>query len=423
MSEYLGEFRTEWRAVTSAMIGLSCGMMMTSYAAGIMGPHLIAEFGWSKSDLAAVQILGLVAIFSFPFVGRLADMVGARRTALIGIVSAPFVLFGFSMVNSIGMYAGLFALQVLLLTTTTPPIYCRLIVQYFKQARGLALAVAVSGPPLVAAVGGPLLNNLVVAQGWQAGYLALMVFSAVAGLAAFLLMPAELRDGAMPTLKAKSMRKVSARADYRQTLRNPVFWVLAISMMLCNLPQAVVLTQLNLMIAEQGVVGRSASIMISAYAMGMLVGRFISGFALDRFPPPLVATFGLSISAFGLMFMAVGGGSIVGLSICVLAIGLSFGAESDILAYLIYRHFGVRTFSTVFGLLSSVISISAMFGALSLSLVLRFTDSYKPFLLATGFCVLVGGFLLLLLRRHGTNTEETEDHAEAEVAAKQNSAA
>jgi MFS family permease len=361
MSEYLGEFRTEWRAVTSAMIGLSCGLMMTSYAAGIMGPHLIAEFGWSRSDLAALQILGLLAIFTFPFVGRLADVAGARRTALIGIVSAPFVLFAFSMV---------------------------------------------------------------VAQGWRAGYLALMVFSLVAGLAAFLLMPAELRDGARQKHQAKPMLKSSARADYRPTLRNFAFWVLALSMMLCNLPQAVVLTQLNLMIAEHGVVGRSASIMVSAYAMGMLAGRFISGLALDRLPPRLVATFGLSISAFGLVAMSLGGGSIAGLSICVLAIGLSFGAESDILAYLIYRYFGVRTYSTVFGMLSSVISISAMLGALSLSLVLRSTASYRPFLLVTGICVLVVGFLLLLLLpRHAVDAEEAKEQAAAEFGANQKSTA
>jgi predicted MFS family arabinose efflux permease len=393
--------------------------MLNSYAAAIMGPYLVAEFGWAKSDLAAVQILGLVAIFTFPFVGRLADVVGARRTALVGIIASPIVFFAFSRVTSIGMFAGIFAIQVFFLTTTTPPIYCRVIVQCFKQARGLALAVAASGPPLVAAVGGPLLNNLVVAQGWKAGYLALMVFSLVAGLAAFLLMPAELRDGAKPKRKAKPMRKSPVREDYTLILRNPAFWVLAISMMLCNLPQAIILTQLNLIIAEHGVVGRSASIMVSAYAMGMLAGRVISGLALDRFPSRLVATFGLLISAFGLVAMGIGGGSIVGLAIAVLGVGLSFGAESDILAYLIYRHFGVHTFSTVFGLLSSVISISAMLGALSMSIVLHLTDSYKPFLMATGFGVLIGGLLLLLLPSHGVGGEEVEEGAEIGAVAMQ----
>ncbi|SFF96437.1 Sugar phosphate permease [Novosphingobium sp. CF614] len=393
MSEYLGEFRTEWRAVTSAMVGLSSGLIMNSYAAGIMGPHLVAAFHWSKSELAAVQILALIAVFAFPFVGRLADVVGSRRTALVGIVASPLLFFAFTMVTSITTYAAIFALQVLFLTTTTPPIYCRVIVQYFKKARGLALALAASGPSAVAAIGGPLLNNLVVAKGWQAGYLALMVFAIVGGLSAYLLMPRELRESGQPA------RKQAAREDYRMILHAPAFWLLVVSMLLCNLPQAVILTQLNLMIAEHNVVGRSASIMVSAYAVGMLIGRFISGYALDRFPARLVATIGLSISAFGLLAMGLQGGSIVGLALAVLAIGLSFGAESDILAYLIYRQFGVRVYSTVHGMLAATVAIASALGAGALSYILYLTDSYKPFLLITGVAVLTGGLLLLLLPR------------------------
>jgi MFS family permease len=412
MPGYLGEFRKDWRAVTSAMIGLSCGLPMTSYAAAVMGPHLIDAFGWDRSDLAAVQVLGLVAIFTFPFVGRLADKLGARRTALVGIIACPVLFFAFSRMSSIGMFAALFALQVFFLTTTTPPIYFRVIVQFFKEAKGLALAIAAAGPSLVAAVGGPLLNSLVIAQGWQAGYLALMAFTLVAGLTAFFLMPEELRQGASPTGEASPTHKAFARADFRPILRNRLFWLFAISMLLCNLPQAIILTQLNLMVAEQGIVGESASIMVSAYALGMMAGRLISGLALDHLPSRLVATFGLCVSAVGLLVMGSGSGSVAVLAISVLAIGLSFGAESDILAYLISRHFSARTFSTVFGMLSSVIAISAMLGALSLSLVLRLTESYMPFLLTTGILVLVGALMLLLLPRHGA---EEDDPAEAEA--------
>jgi MFS family permease len=409
MTAYLGEFRTEWRAVTSAMIGLSCGLSMNSYAAAVMGPHLIDALGWARSDLAAVQVLGLVAIFTFPFVGRLADKLGARHTALVGIIASPILFFALSRVNSIGMFAVLFALQVFFLTTTTPPIYFRVIVQFFKQAKGLALAIAAAGPALAAALGGPLLNNLVIAQGWQAGYLALMAFALVGGLTAFFLMPEELRDGGAPTGEAKPARQAIAKADFRHTLRNGLFWLLAISMLLCNLPQAIILTQLNLMVAEQGIVGKSASIMVSAYALGMMAGRLISGLALDHLPSRLVATFGLCVSAIGLLVMGSGFGSVTVLVIAVLAIGLSFGAESDILAYLISRHFSTRTFSTVFGMLSSIISISAMLGALSLSLVLRLTDSYQPFLIASGLGVLVGALLLLLLPRHGIDSAEVKE--------------
>lgn len=395
MSEYVHEFRTQWRALASATIGLSCGLILNSYVAGIMGPHLLAQFGWTKSQLASVQVLSLFTVVAFPVVGRMADIFGGRRTALVGIVTSPLLFLGFSQVTSFAMYAALFGAQVALLTTTTPPIYFRVIVQNFRKARGMALALAIAGPSLVAAIGGPLLNNLVVAQGWQAGYLALMAFSAAGGLLAYLMMPFELRANAAP------IRKRPAREDFAAILRHRVFWVLAVSMLLCNLPQAIILSQLNLILSEFGVTGRSASIMVSSYAIGMMVGRFISGYALDRFPPRIVATLGLLLSGFGILGLGLTGGSIIWLSVAVLAIGLSFGAESDIIAFLIYRHFGGRIYSTVHGLTSSMVAISATIGAALLSFILHVTDAYLPFLMGTGLCVLAGGLLLLLLPRNG----------------------
>jgi len=404
MSQYLNEFRTQWRAIASATIGLTSGLMMNSYAAAVMVPHLATSLGWSKADLAAVQVMAIATVFAFPFVGRLADVFGARRTALVGIVSSPLLFLGFSMMNSIWTYVILFGLQVVLLTTTTPPIYCRVIVEYFKQARGLALAIAASGPPLAAVIGGPLLNNFVIAHGWRAGYLALMVFTVVGGLAALLLMPAETKSA------SRTRPPSRARQDYAFILKSPAFWLLVVSTLLCNLPQAVLLTQLNLMIAEQGVVGRAASIMVSAYAGGMLVGRFISGFALDRFPARLVATAGLCISALGLWAMGTIEGSVTGLAIAVLAIGFSFGAEADILAYLIVRQFGVRVFSSVHGMLAASVAVSSALGAGLLSLTLSTTgDSYQPFLLGTGLGVLAGALLLLLLPKPSDFVDEADE--------------
>lgn len=402
MSEYIDEFRTQWRAITSATIGLSCGLVLNSYALGIMGPHLVAQFGWSKSELASVQIASLLTVIAFPFVGRMADVVGGRRTALVGIIASPLLFFGFSQVSSFAMYAVLYAMQVALLTTTTPPIYFRVIVNYFHKARGMALAIAIAGPSLTAAIGGPLLNNLVVDQGWQAGYYALMLFTLVGGALAFVLMPPE------PGVSAVPARKRPAREDFGIILRNRAFWIIAFSMLLCNLPQAILVSQLNLVIAEFGVVGRAASIMVSAYAIGMLVGRFISGYALDRFQPRLVASLGLMLSAIGLLSLGLTGGSIVLLSIAVMAIGLSFGAESDIVAYLIYRHFGGRIYSSVHGLTSSIVAISSVLGAALVALVLHMTDKYLPFLVGTGLSVLAGAILLLFLPRHGIEEDVGE---------------
>ena len=407
MSSYWREFITEWRAVSSAMIGLACGLIMTSYSLGIMGPHIIAEFGWSKADLAGVQVLAIGTVIAFPFVGRLTDIIGVRRTAMIGVVSSPLLFFGLSMMNGdFRLYALFFALQVVLLTTTTPPIYCRVVVQKFNLAKGLALAIAAAGPALLAAIGGPLLNNFVVENGWRAGYIALAVVAAIGGGLAIALMPPEDRE------EQKRSRPKPAREDYAEIFRSRAFWLICGSMLLCNMPGPAMLSQLNLIVAEQGVVGKAASIMVSAYATGMLIGRFISGVALDRFSAPLVAAGALALTSVGLFMIAWSGGSVPVLAVGIMLVGLSLGAESDIIAYMIHNNFGTRIYSSVFGMTSSVVSISAAFGAGLLSVVLTRTNSYSTFMVISGVFVLIGSSLFLFLPR-GLAVAEPADEAEA----------
>jgi MFS family permease len=83
---YFSELRAQWRPLTAALIGLGS---LTMYTTSIMAPHFLKEFGWSKSEFALVGSLSLLTIPIFPFIGRVADTLGVRRTALIGVVSLP----------------------------------------------------------------------------------------------------------------------------------------------------------------------------------------------------------------------------------------------------------------------------------------------------------------------------------------------
>ena len=86
---YLSELCTHWRPLLAAMIGLGSGYSTTNYVTSIMVPEFLAEFGWTKSEFALIGVLGLLSTPLFPVVGRLADVLGVRKTALIGIVAGP----------------------------------------------------------------------------------------------------------------------------------------------------------------------------------------------------------------------------------------------------------------------------------------------------------------------------------------------
>ena len=367
---------------------------MSTFATSVIAPDLLAEFGWSMSAFAMLSTISLLAGLSLPFAGRLADVMGVRRTALIGIVAMPLTYFAYSLMSgAMWQYIAIYCLQSVFCITTTSTVYSRIAVQHSQRARGLALAIVATGPALSAAIGGPLLNLLVEAQGWQAAYRALALFTAVAGAITMLLLPREPRaEGAV----AKPKRR--ARDDYPAILRSHAFWFLAGSMVLCNLPQVVFLSQLKLVLIDNGIAPGGVGVMLSAFALGTLAGRFLTGLALDHMPPHLVGFVCMGLPAVGLLLLASSLDTPAVLTFATLCFGFSFGSEGDIVGYLVARNFALAVYGSVLGLLTLAMSIAASSGAALLSVTLTLTGGFDFFLVACAVTVLLGSFMLLPLK-------------------------
>lgn len=400
---YFAELRAAWRPLLAATLGLATGMSTVGIVTSTIAPSLVADAGWSKAEFAMVGMFSLVMSIAFPFVGRLADVIGVRWTALIGIVAFPITYFAWSQVNgSLPAYIAIFIAQALLCITTTSTVYTRLVVQHVERARGLALAIAASGPAVTQAIGGPILNDYVETHGWSAAYQAVALVSVITGVIVFLLIPPERKaTPAAPRVKRR------ARDDYPAIFRTPAFWIILGAMLLCNLPQTIMLVQLKMLLLANGVTGEGAGTMIAAISVGMLVGRILAGVALDRFRSDVVAFIALGLPSVGLFLIASSLDAPMVLTFAVFCIGFAFGAEGDILGFLAARHFGVAIYSSVMGLLTCAISFSSASGAALVGYSLATTGGYELYLVIAGAAALVGSVLLLLLgpnRREETAT-------------------
>jgi predicted MFS family arabinose efflux permease len=214
------------------------------------------------------------------------------------------------------------------------------------------------------------------------------------------MLPPEQRGGQTTLAKPKT-----AKRDYSRIFRSYVFWILIVAILLVNLPQSIMMTQLALILAENGAFGKDASLMISALAGGTIIGRLASGLALDRFPPRLVATIGLAMSGLGLIVIASGFDARPALFFSVLVFGMSIGAESDVIAYLVVRNFGVKIYSSVHSILATSTAIAAVLGSVLLSVALSHFGQYWQFLGITGALVVLASMLFLLL----PNNPQVED--------------
>ena len=397
---YFGEFRAHWQPLAAATAGLSAGLSLSAYTNAAMAPRFLEEFSWSRSDFALTGVITLLTFVFLPFYGRLTDLLGVRRVAVIGVVGLPACWIAYAaMTGPIWQYFAINVAVIAVGVTTTPAIYSRIVATSFGQARGLALAVAISGPPLLGAVGAPVLEAVNRAHGWRVGCLVIAATIAVVGTVALLMVPAADTPAKQPAAQG------DRGGVYRMVARRPVFWILLGAVLLCNLYHSVTTSQLGVVLGDSVRTGEAVAALISTFAGAVIVGRFVCGVALDRLPAHLVAAGALALPGLGCLLFASGWDSFAVLVVAVCCLGAAWGAEGDVIAYLVSRRFSLNIYSTVLSVLSAAIGVSSAVGAAILSWSLRGSDSFTGFLVFAGVAALLGGGSLLLLGRRQHEVE------------------
>ncbi|RLT95670.1 MAG: MFS transporter [Ketobacter sp.] len=395
MKSKSGEFRSGWTALLAATSGMSAGLGLNAYVNNIFGPYLLQAFDWTKSEYALNGAISIITVFWIPFIGRMADLFGVRTVAVFGIVAYPisFILMSL-LTGDVKVLYAIHFMQVIFCASTTATVYCRVVAERFTRQRGLALAVCAAGPAVTGAVASPLLTGYVDLYGWRSGFHAMAVFSGVLGILALILLPKRAPE------RRQNAARQSARKDYPMIFKSPAFRIIAISSFLCSLTHALATSQLKIVLADHNVSDVAAGYMVSVFAVGVIIGRLIAGVALDKWQTHIVAAIGMGLPCLGCFILATGTETLLLLGIAIVLIGLSFGAEADILAYVTAEYFPMAIYSTVMGLLTTAVGLAIGLGSGLLSFMLAKTDSFTAFLLLGGTLVFFGGINLLRLGAH-----------------------
>jgi len=389
---YFGEFRVNWRSLLATFIGIATGSTLAHYTMSLFAPELIAAFGWSKAQFALVGSLPMITVLLVPFAGRFTDRFGARIAGTLGFIAMSLGFLAFSaMSGNIAEFFAIWVMQHIFGMLTTSLVFTRVIVERFDNARGTALSILMIGAPASGAVVAPLLGGLIAAEGWRAGFVALAVVSAIGGLLCITLM-----GGNKKCAVDQKPRVRLTRVELLSLVRNRTFLLIVGGMFLINIPQVFASSQLKLIVLANGVTDQIATWMVSLYAIGVIVGRTTFGLALDRVPAHVVAICALSLPALGFLILAAHVDMTWLLAAGVLVIGIAQGAEGDVGAYMISRHFGLKNYSLLFGFVKAGLDAGGAVGSLILSYTLHVTDSYGTFLLLSTATTIIGAVCFFL---------------------------
>jgi MFS family permease len=133
-----------------------------------------------------------------------------------------------------------------------------------------------------------------------------------------------------------------------------------------------------------------------------IAGRLVTGFLLDRVPPLLVTGGVFLAGALGVAVLGLGGPAfaVVG----ALIVGLTVGAEVDLMAFLIGRHFPRVSYGQFYGAIYAVFLMGGAIGPALSGYMQQASGSYRLSLLTAAALLTTAAFLAWRLSR-ATNRE------------------
>jgi MFS transporter, OFA family, oxalate/formate antiporter len=406
----MSEFSKGWKPLAAAVLGVACGASPIPFNVlpQIIGP-IHAETGWSFVEISlGITLFGIIASFTAPFVGGLADRRGVRPVALISLLLFGLVFAAMWFVPAqLAAYWAFWAVLGVIGIGSTPVTWSRAVSMWFVTNRGLALGIMLIGTSLTAIVLPKVAQAAIAYGGWRLAFPALALLPLLVALPIASLWfreprpderPAPLTDGA-GALAGDTLPQ--AMRDYR-------FWILFTSIALISLAYGGVFIHMTEIVKLHGfTAGQGASVM-SVAGLGILSGRVIVGLLFDRFWAPAIATPALLLPAIACGILLGTGSSIGMLTMAGFLVGFAAGAESDVIAFLAARYFGMAHYGRIYGLLYMPFGIGSALSPILFARVRDVTKSYDLALMGAMGGFVLGAVILLALGRYPGDRKATE---------------
>jgi MFS family permease len=166
------------------------------------------------------------------------------------------------------------------------------------------------------------------------------------------------------------------------------------------------------MLGLRGIDAQTQASVMGILGIGIFAGRLITGALLDRFWQGFVAFPLLCLPAISAWILL---GDSLAFPMAALAgflLGFAAGAESDLIAYLTGRYFGMANYGKIYGMLYMPFGLFSALSPLLYARVFDQTGSFDPILELAIPAFILGGGLLLFLGKYPESFPEAEAETE-----------
>jgi MFS family permease len=388
-----------WRVVLAACLGVMAGFgSLFVYTFAVFVKPLSAQFGWNREAISlgfglAAVTLGLIS----PLLGRWIDRFGPRRIILPCMTIYCCAILSLAILHShIWQFYVTCVVLGLVGNGAAHLAYSRSISTWFQQRLGTALAFVMVGAGLGAMILPVVAQSVITRAGWRAAYLSLGSLALLIGLP---LSWRYIRERGL--VRHDSVPVSHSGMTWQQGLRSPAFWIIVAVLFVSSISMNGAITHLSALLTDRGITPRDAALCASMLGGSSLLGRIGVGWLLDRLFGGRVALAVNLATAAGIFLLAQANSFPVG---CVAAalIGVGAGGEAAITPYLLTRYFGLRAFSTLYGLTWTFYAAAGAIGPVILGRAFDLTGSYSSLLVTLAVALAFAAAMNLLLPKYPT---------------------
>lgn len=363
-----------WSIVLGSTLGSTVGIFTTVIIPfSILTGALRRELGWTSTDVSLALTSLYIGFSSTAYWGgAVFDRVSTRKLMIgaylaLGLLLAALAGLPPSRLGFYAMYAAIGAAGV----GTSVIAHTRIVTGWFSRRRGIALGSLNAGVGVGAFALPQLVHRCLPRVGWRGTLVVLGVLTAVIG--------ASTAAG----LLADPPRRPRSAAIGRVTGPDERRWLWSLLAMFAafGFATSACISQLASMLVAHGVSAELATLGVALFGLSGIFGRLVVGRLLDVVPPRgVMAGCAMTAMAFAVLLALgpLGDAALLG----PVLLGLAYGAELDLLPFLVARRHGATGYAAVFGRLFAAFAVASALGPPLIAAAFDATGSYRGALIA-----------------------------------------
>jgi MFS family permease len=386
-----------WRVVAASALALAFGpSTIAVLSLGLFMRSMEHEFGWPRTQVAmATTIVSWMIVVTSPLQGWLVDRFGARRVILCSIPAFGVGVAALSLLPPVlWVYYAAWVIIPVLGLGLFPLSYLKIVSGWFERRLGFALGLANSGVAIGSILLPIIVGTLIAHYGWRQAYLGigLIVLLVTWPVAARFV---HGRPAAAATQRSAGIAE--GGETFAVAARTRTYLLLAVGYLAVGVTSTALIVHQVPLLVDGGMSPARAALVQTTFGVFGLLGRLVSGLLLDRFRASRVMiTFVLGGMVACALYALGAGGNVA--FVCSALIGLLFGTEFDVLAFVVKHHFGMRSFGKLYGVAFAMFQFGAGFGAALLPIARDRSGSYSAPLWLFAALLLVSAGLFAAIR-------------------------